>query len=366
MRAILCRIAAFPCKMLLLPALMLALGSCGGDDPGSPAISDIASPQSSPAPTPSPIPVSAEIAEIEALYRFHEEQCLQAGWKKIIVNVGGAERRILWKGPAGGWRRGAIVALHGGGGTYSNYCSTIEAGRPMVDFAELALSEGFAIFSPDSLRDGFRDASGNPCGKRWFSFGRAGSLSPDLDLMRSLLDEVIPRNRSSGDSARIFVTGISNGGFMTILAATQFPEQVAGFAPVSAGDPYGTTINCDVSLTGRANAPGTFNDLETGVSIDTDEACVAPAYPHEVPWPVHVAGTPLPPFRQFHHARDGAVDLSCMEKAQRLLTEHGFPVAGAKITPGPGFKRIVNHLWQDYYNRPILDFFSGQPERRKP
>lgn len=58
--------------------------------------------------------------KILALYDYHETECIEKGWQKIILNVNGLERKILWKGPKGRWENGAIIVLHGAGGAYSN------------------------------------------------------------------------------------------------------------------------------------------------------------------------------------------------------------------------------------------------------
>jgi hypothetical protein len=83
----------------------------------------------------------------------------------------------------------------------------------------------------------------------------------------------------------IFLTGISNGGYMTILAATHFDGLITAFAPVAAGDPYGTRFDTSTRPKNeRKCAPGVFRDRESSATIPTAGACSAFATPNELPW----------------------------------------------------------------------------------
>ena len=55
----------------------------------------------------------------QALYDYYEKACIREGWEKLTIQVGDRQRKILWRGPKGAWTHGAIIAMHGGGGTYS-------------------------------------------------------------------------------------------------------------------------------------------------------------------------------------------------------------------------------------------------------
>ena len=148
---------------------------------------------------------------------------------------------------------------------------------------------------------------------------------------------------------------------MTILAATHLNQDIAAFAPVSTGDPYGTYQDCTPDQTPRANAPGFFIDLETNSKIHKAGACYSTDYPNEKEWPeVHQAKKP--DFKQFHHEKDGGVDISCMRKAQLMLTQHGYRDAGPYIIKDDGPDKLWKHLWLRAYNQPLLDFFKSYNE----
>jgi poly(3-hydroxybutyrate) depolymerase len=296
---------------------------------------------------------------VRELFAEHEAGALRAGWKRRALKVGGSQRQLLWKGPEGWWRRGVIIAFHGGGGTYSNFASNVPLGRPMVEFGELALREGFALVCPDSTYNGATDEAGRPCGKRWDCLAIGKRENVDLPFIAKIIDEVIPGLRPEGSSEAVFLTGISNGGFMTILAATHFPEKITAFAPVSCGDPYGTRMDMGTHpRLERRHAPGVFRDSGTGKTISTPGAAGQGEYANEKPWPKPPAER-LPAFKQFQDRNDGIVDFSLAEKARRMLTKHGYRDAGAFVVEGRE-RSVWRHFWQSGYNRPMLEFFGEQ------
>ena len=145
---------------------------------------------------------------------------------------------------------------------------------------------------------------------------------------------------------------------MTILAATHFPDKVTAFAPVSAGDPYGTRIDLKTETRiRRPTAPGVFRDNETGKLTSEGGAAEARGYPNEAPWPSLIVSK-FPAFKHFHHQGDLLVDLSCMKKAEKQLVKHGFRNQGAFIIKDGGGRTLWKHFWAYQYNEPLLKFFS--------
>jgi pimeloyl-ACP methyl ester carboxylesterase len=291
-------------------------------------------------------------------YARHEAECISGGWERITITINGEDRQILFRAPDEGWTTGTIIVLHGGGGTYSNFCSTVPLGQPMENFAEMALGRGYALFSLDSGDGLLVDENGFSCGKRWYSFAEAdNSANPDLQFIEVIIDDIIPARRPETASDNIFLAGISNGGFMVALAGTQFSDRITAFVPVSAGDPYGTRIDCSTNPARRANAPGVFLDRETGRGISVAGACSSDTYINELSWPASVNATAA--CRQFYHEGDLAVDVSCQQKLGFQLEEHGYACEPPFILPQESRRRLGDHFWLDEYNQPILDFFDN-------
>lgn len=286
-----------------------------------------------------------------------ETQCTAAGWRRELVHAEGLQRLVLWKAPAGAWSRGAIVVLHGGGGTHTNFCvANVAAIVPQVRFTDAALAQGFAVFLLDSS-SGVTDGGGRLCGKVWDDEVHT-RRNVDLPFIADVLARLVPTLRPPSSRAERFVTGLSSGGFMTVRAATALADHVAAFAPVAGGDPYGWFRDCTPRPGDRVNVFGAGFDSDTGRQITEPDACTAPAHPNEKPWD----GTALaarPPFRVFHHLQDGINDRSCVAKLRRQLTAHGYPET-APFTLDGGARSADAHYWQDAYNVPLLAFFAEQ------
>ena len=288
---------------------------------------------------------------------FQEKQCVTAGWQRLQVDAAGLQRTVLWKAPAAGWSRGALVVLHGGGGQHANFCvANAPVIAAQVRFTDLALAQGFAVFLPDSS-DRVTDNEGKLCGKVWDDEVRK---RPNLDLpfVRHLLSVSIPGLRPPGGRAEVFLAGHSSGGFMTVRLASGLPEQVTAFAIVASGDPYGWHRDCTPRRTDRANVFGAGFDNDTRRQIIEPGACGAPPYANEKPWDGPAQGA-KPAWRAFHHMEDGINDASCVARVSNQLRARGFPETAAFRLSG-GTRSAGLHLWLDAYNQPLLDFFSAQ------
>lgn len=291
-----------------------------------------------------------------------ERKCARNGWKQATFNAAGQNRMVLWNAPEGAWTNGAILVLHGGGGAAAHFCSGGMLVKPQIHFAEEALERGFAVFALDATTDVVTDANGKVCGKR-FDFSVLNRPNVDLPYIEHIITQLVPASRPPQSNPSIFLTGLSTGGYMTIRAATELNDKITAFAPVSAGDPYGTDTNCDTSLSKRKSAKGILTDRETGAQIIEDNACQSSSYGKESRW-ANSGSSAKPPVKQFHHRLDGIVDLTCMQKVTTLLEQKGYPVEGAFVIEGRRRKSPLNHLWKDDYNEPLLDFFASEAKRR--
>ena len=290
-----------------------------------------------------------------------ERQCLAMGWHRLVMEIAGLPREILWKGPAGPWAKGAILILHGGGGQYFQWCvANVAFLEPQVRFSNQALDEGFAVFLLNST-DKVTDNEGRSCGKVWDDEVRSRP-NVDLPFIEEIIRVLIPQVRPQGSRNEIFLTGLSSGGYMTVRAATHLDNLITAFAPVSSGDPYGWHRVCERNLSPRQTVFGAGFDNETGKQIPEPDACRAISYPHERPWGTTHQKT-KPAFRIFHHEKDGIHDLSCSEKVDGLLRQHGYSGEPAFLLKEDRNRNLANHLWQNTYNRPILEFFTRQLDK---
>lgn len=304
--------------------------------------------------------------------------CMKKGWKKAYVNVDGRPRKLLWKVPEK-WKSGAIIILHGGGGGAYSFCGEAYWGKYLVneagiEFTEMAISEGFAVFTLDSGYNLATDLEGRPMGKRfdWFVLENRDNL--EVPFVENLIDSFIPSIRPDGSSESIFIVGHSTGSFAAIIVSTQLNDKISAFVPVAGGDPYGMYGDMgyiDPIKKMRGCVPGTVRDNETHLLIDVSNACSSETYPNERNWPKTKRKIP---FKQFIHEDDGLVDMSCMRKAQKQLISHGYQDDGPfilnrsldPITPDiPISQGLENHFWQYQYNQPLIEFFKKYANRNR-
>ncbi|WP_405182823.1 hypothetical protein OG225_18370 [Nocardia sp. NBC_01377] len=285
-----------------------------------------------------------------------ERRCVDHRWRSVVVDVSSKPREVLWKAPARSWPKGVIIVMHGGGGEHVQWCgSNFGSAAAQVRFSELAVEEGFAVFLLNSSSE-VSDSQGRVCGKVWDDEVRD---RPNLDLpfIEQVVQQIIPPLRPAGSEGAIFLTGLSSGGYMTVRAATHFNALVTAFAPVSSGDPYGWHRICEPGLTPRRKVEGAGYDNETGKQITERNSCLSQSYPNETVWDDGQKPS-KPTFRLFHHEMDGINDVSCAEKVARQLRAHGYPGEPDFLLRGAR-RSLANHLWQDEYNRPVLDFFAS-------
>ena len=128
--------------------------------------------------------------------------------------VDGEKREFLVHVPAGeppatGWP--AIIAYHGA-------FTTPEATESYTRLSELAESEGFVVFYPKGER-------------RLWNDGRMPDEHDDVAFTDALIDHAI--SSYEVDEARVYATGISNGGFMSHRVACDLSDRIAAVAPVA-------------------------------------------------------------------------------------------------------------------------------------
>jgi polyhydroxybutyrate depolymerase len=140
------------------------------------------------------------------------------------IDVGGVTRAYYFYRPSGASGSVPLVIVyHGGQGDASKI-----AGQ--TGFSEVADRNGFAVAYPESIdhwNDG-RDAT--------------AGFGDDVRFTRELIDELAQRDGI--DRSRVYATGASNGGLMTIRVACELANDIAAFAPVAASFPDSYMSRC--------------------------------------------------------------------------------------------------------------------------
>jgi polyhydroxybutyrate depolymerase len=141
---------------------------------------------------------------------------LSAGDHVLQIATSQGAREVRVHAPRGAYRpRPLVIALHGAGETGAEFAED-------TGFSRLADREGFLVAYP---------SAGGP-NAFWNISGQA--LAPDdVEPLERSLDSL--EAAACVDAARVFVTGVSNGGGMTARLACVFAERLAGVASVAGG-----------------------------------------------------------------------------------------------------------------------------------
>ncbi|HET9988646.1 MAG TPA: PHB depolymerase family esterase [Kofleriaceae bacterium] len=132
----------------------------------------------------------------------------------VVLPVAGSARHYDVFAPPGlPAGRPLVIVLHGNGGTGQKI-------RKLTHFDKLATRESFVVAYPDAIDHHWND--GRP---------EIASASDDIGFIATLIEELSARYAI--DRARVYVTGISNGGIMSYRLACELGDRIAAIAPVA-------------------------------------------------------------------------------------------------------------------------------------
>lgn len=124
-----------------------------------------------------------------------------------------------------------VLVMHGSGENAAQI--RVETGYA---FERLADEHGFAVVYPNSYSFDWNDCS------RIGDFSAAGRLVDDVGFLGALTDKLIAE--LGVDSRRVFATGVSAGGFMSLRLALEAPSRFRAVAAVAANVPRPDNFKC--------------------------------------------------------------------------------------------------------------------------
>jgi len=113
-----------------------------------------------------------------------------------------------------------VLALHGGGGQGRNFVRGTSDGT-LINAAD---KRGVVLVFPEGIDRRWND------GRRG-NFGSAKRYN-DVGFLSAMIDRMV--QRYGIDKRRVYTTGISNGGFMSVRLAMDLSHKIAAVAPVTA------------------------------------------------------------------------------------------------------------------------------------
>ena len=122
-----------------------------------------------------------------------------------------------------------VVSLHGRFGSG-------EGQAKLTGLVPIARREGFTVVFPDGIDHSWNDAREvGPAAKQGVD---------DVAFLSELIDEFVAKG---ADPARVYMLGMSNGGFMTLTVACRLADKLAGVASITGGLSTKLQSDCPMS-----------------------------------------------------------------------------------------------------------------------
>lgn len=143
---------------------------------------------------------------------------------KHTLAHGGRERRFRLHRSQGEFAgsRPLIIALHGGRQSAASM-------EHLSGLSSLSDREGFSVVYPEGVGRTWND------GRELMKFPSMREGVDDIGFIESLVDHLVAD--FDVDPARVYATGISNGGHMSHRLGVDLPHRIAAIAPVAASMP---------------------------------------------------------------------------------------------------------------------------------
>jgi poly(hydroxyalkanoate) depolymerase family esterase len=215
-----------------------------------------------------------------------------------------------------------VVVLHG--------CTQTAAGYDQGSgWTQLADREGFALLFPEQTRAN----NSNLC-FNWFASEDTARFGGEAESIAQMTETMIARHGL--DRQRVYVTGLSAGGAMTMAMLATRPDLFAGGAVIG-GLAYGTATGVSQALD-RMRGHGDTSDLALADAVRSGSRG------HEARWPT---------LSIWHGSADATVSVTNADTIGRQWCAlHGVPVAAFREEhSAAGMRRV----WSDAAGRDVVE-----------
>lgn len=149
------------------------------------------------------------------------------------ITVDGDQREYHLYLPNEPENRPVVMVLHGGGGSSDQVLGLPDIDSPQKLWLSFAEQHNFIVIVPNGTIGAAR-RGWNDCRNDWAK----QSQTDDVAFLSALLDEL--KTQYNYDDKKVYVAGVSNGGFMTLRLAMEIPEKITAIAVVVANMPGNT------------------------------------------------------------------------------------------------------------------------------
>jgi polyhydroxybutyrate depolymerase len=122
--------------------------------------------------------------------------------------------------------RALVVVLHGAGASADQVLGLAFPPSPLSLWLEIAAREQLVVIAPDAGKGGWSDC---------FASDARVAKKDDVGFVGALMEHAIANY--DVDPTRIYLIGVSRGGWMAYAVANEFPQRLAAFSVVLAGMP---------------------------------------------------------------------------------------------------------------------------------
>jgi polyhydroxybutyrate depolymerase len=243
-----------------------------------------------------------------------------------------------------------LLVLHGGGGKIETMVGETGRKSPYKLWMEIADREKFLVIYPQAV-DG---PTGWP---NWNDCRNNAPILPevnDVKFLTTLMDRTAADYLV--DTDRIYVTGISNGGIMTLRLATEIPQRLAAVAPISASLPDSSECQDPATplpvlfMNGTADPMLPYAGGTIGNPPDSEHGTVLPVETSVRTWCRINHTDTIPQTKEYTDKDPGdGSTVTCYTYSNGV---GGTEVVFFKITGGghaaPSIREQYSQLWQNY------------------
>ncbi len=177
-----------------------------------------------------PMPGYASVkAHLDAILRGSSDS-MRPGLVPVAATLARPEgvRRYLVAAPEGRSPGGRplVLVLHGAGASAQQVLGQAFPPSPLSVFLEIAARDGLVVIAPDAGKGGWSDC---------FASNARVARKDDVGFIAALIDYALAHH--DVDPGRVYLIGVSRGGWMAYRAAAEIPQRLAAFSVVLAGMP---------------------------------------------------------------------------------------------------------------------------------